>query len=270
MVVGIDMGNGNELALLDRPLLGDGPVVRQVFRILRDAIVSLRLAPGDKLSEQLVARQLGISRQPVREALIRLAETGLVRVLPQRGTLVQPLSVADILDAHFVRDAVEGALVREAALRMDAPTLRRFREVMAAQRRAARTGDGDAFFAEDEAFHRLVAEAAGRLAAWRVVEDVKPRLDRVRFVNMGQAGRRGLVLRQHGAVVQALADRDPDAAAAAMRAHLANVPDSLPDLVRQRPHLFGPDDPGAGSPGRQDEACGFTLGKDGGRGTTYP
>lgn len=235
------------LAALDRPLPGDGPVVRRVARVLRDAIVTMRLAPGDKLSEQLIARQLGTSRQPVREALIRLAETGLVHVLPQRGTLVAPVTVADVLDAHFIREAIECALAREAAVRVDAPGLRRLRECMADQRRAARAGDGNAFFAHDEAFHRQVAEAAGRVAAWRVVEEVKPRLDRIRFFNMGQASRRTLVLRQHAAVVQALANADPAAAAAAMRAHLANVPQSLPDLVRRRPDLFG-EQPGAPLP----------------------
>lgn len=233
------MDGGNALTPLDRTLPAAEPVVRQVTRTLRDAIVSMRLPPGAKLSEQAIARQMGISRQPVREALIRLADTGLVRILPQRGTLVEPLSVAAALDAHFIRDAIECALVREAALCTDAALLRRFRDSMADQRRASREGDGDRFFAQDEAFHRLVAEASGRLAAWRIVEEVKPRLDRIRFINMRAAPRRALVLRQHAAVVRALADGDPDAAATAMRAHLANVPDSLPGLVQQRPDLFG-------------------------------
>ena len=232
------MGETVALVPLERHKLGE-PVVRQVTRVLRDAIVSMRLQPGEKLSEQLIARQLGTSRQPVREALIRLADIGLVRVLPQRGTLVEPLSVDAVLDAHFVRDAIECALAREAAVQADGPALRRLRDSMAAQRRAARNGDGPAFFAADEAFHRLVAETSGRLAAWRVVEEVKPKLDRVRVINMGLAQRRALVLRQHAAVARALADGDPEAAATAMRAHLANVPNSLPSLVLQRPDLFG-------------------------------
>ena len=214
-------------------------VVRQVARALRDAIVSMRLPPGEKLSEQALARQLGTSRQPVREALIRLAEIGLVRVLPQRGTLVEKLSAADVLDAHFIRDAIECALAREAAAHMDPVVLRRLRDSLADQRRAARAGDGDGFFAHDEAFHRLIAEASGRLSAWRVVEEVKPKLDRIRFFNMRRAQRRALVLRQHTAILRALAGADPAAAAAAMRAHLANVPNSLPGLVEQRPDLFG-------------------------------
>ena len=214
------------------------PVVRRVTRTLREAIVTMRLAPGEKLSEQAIAHQLGTSRQPVREAFIRLAEIGLVRVLPQRGTMVVRISQSGVLDAHFVRNAVECALVREAARLAPAASIVQLRANMTMQRQAARARDGRAFFAADEAFHQLLAEAAGRTAAWRVVEEVKPQLDRIRFVNMGEAQRRSLVLRQHAAILLAVRAGDQCAASDAMRAHLANVPNSLPGLRARRPDLF--------------------------------
>jgi DNA-binding GntR family transcriptional regulator len=96
------------------------PIARQVTRALRQAIVTMRLRPGEMLSEQEIATTLGVSRQPVREAFIKLGEAGLLRVLPQRGTLVVKISRAAVEDARFIRDAVECAVAREAAKRATA------------------------------------------------------------------------------------------------------------------------------------------------------
>src|SRR5437868_1302705 len=90
----------------------------QVFHTLRSAIVTMRLKPGEALSEQEIARRLHVSRQPVREAFIKLSEDGLVRVVPQRGTFVMKISAQAVTNARFVREAVECAIAREAAARV--------------------------------------------------------------------------------------------------------------------------------------------------------
>ena len=100
------------------------PIARQITRALRQAIVTMRLRPGEMLSEQDIATRFGVSRQPVREAFIKLGEAGLIQVLPQRGTLVVKISRAAVEDARFIREAVECALVREAAGQPD-PSRRR-------------------------------------------------------------------------------------------------------------------------------------------------
>src|SRR6476661_7669871 len=90
-------------------------IAEQVFRTLRTSIVTMRLTPATALSEQDIADRLKVSRQPVREAFIKLAEIGLVRVLPQRGTFVVKISAKAVTDARFVREAVECAIARRAA-----------------------------------------------------------------------------------------------------------------------------------------------------------
>ena len=110
---------------LDAPPLLDGmtnlrferalPAGIQVYAALRHAIVTLRLRPGQSLSEQGVAHQLRTSRTPVREAFIKLAEAGLFEVLPQRGTFVRKISVRAVKDARFVREAIELAVLRRAS-----------------------------------------------------------------------------------------------------------------------------------------------------------
>ena len=214
------------------------PIARQVTRALRHAIVTMRIRPGEMLSEQDIATRFGVSRQPVREAFIKLSEAGLVRVLPQRGTLVVKISLAAVEDARFIRQAVECAVAREAASRADAGVAASLAESLARQRRAARAQDLEGFFALDEEFHRLLAEGAGRPSAWRIVEDVKPQMDRVRFLDMAQATPRHAVIAQHAVIVDAIKAGDPAAAERAMRYHLSEILRSLPELSARYPDLF--------------------------------
>jgi DNA-binding GntR family transcriptional regulator len=217
--------------------MGPEPIARQVVRALRRAIVTMQIKPGEMLSEQEIATQLGISRQPVREAFIKLREAGLVRILPQRGTLVVKISPVAVGDARFIREAVECAVAREAAQRAPSQILLRLSDNLAQQRRAERTKDAEVFFALDEDFHRLLAEGAGRPSAWNIVEDVKPQMDRVRFLSMPDATPMKVLIEQHRAILNAVKEHDPEAAEAAMRAHLNEILRSLPHLSQQHPEL---------------------------------
>lgn len=214
-----------------------GPRAAQVVRALRQAIVTMRLKPGEMLSEQEIAGRFGVSRSPVREAFIKLAEVGLVRVLPQRGTRVAPISYAAVEDARFVREAVETAIVREAS-RRGAALGGALADNLQRQRRAARARDGEAFFSLDEEFHRLLAEAAGRAAAFKVIEDVKAQMDRVRYLATPGATSMDRLVEQHAAILDAVEAGDPERASAGMGAHLAEILQSLPALALDFPDLF--------------------------------
>ena len=117
-------------------------LARQLTHQLRTAIVTLRIRPGEMVSEQEIATHLGISRAPVREALFTLREAGLIRALPNRGTLVRKISQAGVEDARFARAALERAVVHEAARHADSPTLEALRANLAQQRRAKSAGLG--------------------------------------------------------------------------------------------------------------------------------
>lgn len=214
------------------------PIARQVTRVLRRAIVTMRLRPGEMLSEQEIASRLGVSRQPVREAFIKLGEAGLLRVLPQRGTLVVKISLSAVEDARFIREAVECAVAREAARQAPRVILAALTQNLGRQRRTARTKDLTTFFALDEEFHRLLAEGAGRPLAWTIVEDVKPQMDRVRFLSMKDATPLRVLVDQHAAILEAVRGGDPDDAEAAMRAHLTEILRSLPSIAAHNPDLF--------------------------------
>ena len=119
-----------------------------------------------------------------------------------------------------------------------APALAFLADCIARQRRAAKVKDTDSFFALDEEFHRLLAEAAGRPSAWRIVEDVKPQMDRVRYIDMTDAMPMRLVIDQHAAILAAIRAHDAAAARAAMRDHLSEILKSLPRVAEQHADLF--------------------------------
>lgn len=229
------MTNRPALAKLDT---SREPMARQVTRALRQAIVTMQLAPGEMLSEQDLAQRFGVSRSPVREALIKLSEAGLVRVLPQRGTQVVKISKAAVEDGRFIRDAVESAVVREAALKATPVMIAELNASLTRQRRAQRSASTEQFLLLDEEFHRLLAETAGRPSAWRMIEDIKPQMDRVRFLDMTKALPRHAVLAQHIVIVDAIKVKDPVAAEQAMHQHLSEILRSLPELAAQYPDLF--------------------------------
>jgi DNA-binding GntR family transcriptional regulator len=218
------------------------PIARRISKALRQAIVTMRVRPGEMLSEQEIAQHFSVSRQPVREAFIKLSEAGLVRVLPQRGTLVVKISVAAVEDARFVREAIECALARRAAAAIgaDRSKLDPLEELVAAQEDAAARRDAEPFFQLDEDFHRTLAALAGRPSAWRIVEEVKAQMDRVRFLDMSEAQPMAVVIHQHRSILDAFGDADPDAAEGAMRVHLSQIEKTLPILAGRYPDLFEP------------------------------
>lgn len=214
------------------------PIARRIVRQLRHAIVTMRIRPGEKLSEQETAKRLGVSRQPVREAFIKLAEAGLVLILPQRGTLVVKISVDAVENARFIREAIECAVVREAARRLDRDALAVARAVLAETTNAIASGNAERLFELDEEFHRALAAAAGRPDAWRVVEEQKAQMDRVRYLDMSDAIPMRIVLAQHIEILDAIERGDPDAAERALRGHLSEILVSLPKLAKRWPSLF--------------------------------
>lgn len=217
---------------------GGEPAARRVLSELRTAIVTMALTPGQALSENEIAAQLGVSRQPVREAFIKLSEAGLVRIRPQRGTFVVKISTKQVTDARFVREAVEVAVARKACEVTGAEGIAHLREILLAQRKAARDPEPARFLALDEAFHRALALGVDCDYAWRVVEEVKAQMDRVRYLSLPQATPIKRLVDQHAAIIDAVEARDPTAAERAVRTHLSEILTSLPLLERKFPHLF--------------------------------
>jgi DNA-binding GntR family transcriptional regulator len=209
----------------------------RVYDAVRNAIVQLQLRPGHLLSEAELARQLGVSRQPVREAFIKLAEAGLVEVRPQRGTFVKLISIREVKNARFIREAIELAVVRKAAAAASAAGIAELRRNLAAQE-IALSGRLSDFMQLDDEFHSTIAGMADCEHAWRLIVSLKAQLDRVRFLGFPEATPRPFVVAQHTKIVDALERHDGDAAAAMMYQHLNEIVPSMPHLAEIHPDLF--------------------------------
>jgi DNA-binding GntR family transcriptional regulator len=208
----------------------------QVYRILRERIIQAELLPGERLSESDAAKSLSVSRQPVREAFIKLSEEGLVQVLPQRGTFVTKISVASVMDVRFVREAIEADIVRHVAESHAPETIAELRRQLHEQSKVPHD-DRAAFLKLDELFHRTLAAAAGKVYAWSVIESVKAQMDRVRFLSVDDM-HVGKLIEQHERIVDGIAAGDKAAAEQAIRLHLREILTSLTEIARFRAELF--------------------------------
>jgi DNA-binding GntR family transcriptional regulator len=220
----------------DWNVIQDAPVGPQLYRILRERIIRNDLEPGTRISEADTAADYNVSRQPIREAFIKLSEEGLLEIRPQRGTIVRKISMDAVLDARFVREAVEAEIVRLLAKRAEPALAEELRRQLARQKKVA-AGDSLQFMQLDELFHRTLAEAAGKSYAWSIVEDIKAQMDRVRYLSVQRFPNDALV-RQHMAVANAIAKGDAAASEKAMRQHLRAILTDLPEICRARPEFF--------------------------------
>ena len=238
----MDRASGFELAILEEDGLGSrqATIGHKVYQALKQAIVRARFKPGHLLSEAEIARQLGVSRQPVREAFIKLAEVGLVEIRPQRGTLVLLISRRDVENARFIREAIEVAVVRRAAEEATEKDIAHLRELVREQAASGDHPDHARFLAQDDVFHQSIAQIVDCANAWRVVEDLKVQMDRVRFLSLSNATPAKTIMRQHGEIVDAIASGSPEQAEAAMRRHLSEVLNSLPKIATTHAELFVP------------------------------
>jgi DNA-binding GntR family transcriptional regulator len=195
----------------------------QIHALLRQEIITGRLRPRAVLSEQEFAARFGVSRTPVREAMIKLSEEGLVEIFPQYGSFVAPIELRDVFDSQFVRESLECAAVAKAAERLDDLQARQLEAVIERQRASQRPQDRERFFRADEDMHRLLLKISGHENAWHFVESAKAQMDRVRFLAITIPRKQANILAEHQAVVDAVLARDPPRAVEAMRAHLRGI-----------------------------------------------
>jgi DNA-binding GntR family transcriptional regulator len=210
----------------------------RISEALRERIVTLDLPPGAPLSEKELADGFGVSRTPVREALLRLAEDRLVDIYPQSGTFVARISASAARDAMAIRSALERFAVREAAKRAEADDIAALDRILRDQRAAAAENEIAAFHDADEALHATISIIAGHPNVWRVVKREKTHVDRVRLLSLQFQGRFQIVLEEHGRIVDGIRAGDPDAAEAAMDAHLSRVLPSLDSIRETYPTYF--------------------------------
>jgi DNA-binding GntR family transcriptional regulator len=199
--------------LVSRSLLRDN-----AYRAIRDAIVDGTLAPGERLADGDLVQWLGVSRTPVREALARLEQAGLVQTKPGRYTIVSPLDVRAVSAAQSVTAAMHELAVREAMPRLSAAEFRAMREANARFAEALWRDDVEAALAADDAFHSVAVTVCANAAIRIVLEQFTPvlrRIERLRFSSL--SGRTSVA--QHDQIIALCEAGEVEGAAAATRAN---------------------------------------------------
>nr|WP_305123331.1 GntR family transcriptional regulator [Roseomonas sp. GC11] len=219
-------------------LEGREPIARELYAALRQRIVTGELPPGTAIAEAPLAEQLGVSRTPVREVFRRLADEGLLAVKPQIGSFVAPIQLDAVHDSQFVRETLECRTVRLAADHVTPADAAALAAHLERQRPAVREGRARDFFAADEQFHAELIRMAGRPAIWRVIQDVKTQLDRVRYLSTESQSWLEMIFAEHERIVACVTAGDADGAEAVMRQHLRTVFAAIERLRETRPEFF--------------------------------
>jgi DNA-binding GntR family transcriptional regulator len=193
---------------IDRGLLRD-----DVYRRLRDAIVDGTLTPGEQLRDLELAAWLGVSRTPVREALLRLAHSGLVLAQPGRSTVVSPLDVREVRDARDVVAAMHELAVREAVPVLTEADLATMRDANRRFAAAVQSGDVEQALLADDDLHGVLVTIAGNRALDRVLEQFTPTLRRAERLRFGSLRGRASIT-QHDELIRLCAAGDVERAAA--------------------------------------------------------
>lgn len=227
--------NLGDSTLLDWAIDQTERVGPQLLHLLRRQIISGALRPGTRLSESDVAAKCSVSRQPVREAFIKLAEEGLLEVRPQRGSFVPKISLKAVNDARFIREAIEADIVKQLAKAPDKVLIKELHQQIDAQEKVLT--EPFKFIELDDLFHSTLAEGAERAYAWQVISGLKAQLDRVRHISIRRFSVASLV-NQHRTIVNEIEAGSVRKAKAALRAHLSVATTELPTIAAENPDFF--------------------------------
>lgn len=213
-----------------------------VYQHLLDDIVSLRRKPMELLNEKELAEQFGVSRTPIREAILRLSDDGLVDVFPQSGTFVSRIPRRALYEAILIRKSLENTNVSIAIEKMSEADINNLDNLLKQQSDCRESGDFKSFHEHDTAFHRQINVIAGFPGIWSMIQHVKVHIDRYRLLTLPQEGRLLRVVEEHKAVVDGMRRKDTAAATEAMDFHLGQMLREIDDIAELDPAFFIDDD----------------------------
>lgn len=220
------------------PVGGRPTLAQSQYTKIRDDIISMALPPGAPISETELAKESGVSRTPIREAILRLARENLVEVVPKSGTFVARIPVSALPEALIARSALEGATSRAAAQFASRSQLFELHALLERQRELAAQGDLPNFHLADEAFHEQLATIGRLPGLWTMIQNIKLQVDRFRRLTLPEVGRMSMVVKEHAAVIAGIEAGDTAQASAAMELHLTGLHLHIKNIVDTHPDYF--------------------------------
>lgn len=230
-----DVNGAARLQPLDR---FQGSLGQRVYQSLKEAILTLAFRPGDIIRKPEICDRLGVSRSPVADAVAKLAADGLVDVVPQAGTFVTRLSMTDIREGAFIREAIEVAAAELVAAQITEDQLRELRRNLKLQEALVADGDRQGFMALDGQMHDMMLSFTGFPRLPQVSQTAWLSVHRARQLILPVEGRLQTTLEEHRAILAAFEAHDPAAARLAVQHHLRQLLTYLAPLERAHPELF--------------------------------
>ncbi len=212
--------------------------VDTIFEHLHEEIVSLRLLPGDKISEADVASQFGVSRQPVRDAFSRLANQDLLLIRPQRATEVKRFSAREIEKSRFVRAAIETEVLRRAAKYCGEQGAALLDAAIHTQDQALANHHVDAFTSLDYEFHRTLCVIAKADFAFEVIMEEKAKVDRLCVLGLSKETRMPELIEDHRKIANAVKTGDANTAIDAGMVHLSRLDETIAMISATNANYF--------------------------------
>lgn len=210
----------------------------QIHDALRERIVALEFTPGEFLSRSEIASYYGVSQTPVRDAMMRLEEEGLLIIYPQSKTVVSKIDVAHAQETQFLRLSIELEVTRRLAQAQAGGLIGRARTCLSLQRAALASGDLDEFGRLDREYHSALYEAAGVANLWAIVTARSGHIDRLRKLNLPDPGKSTSILSCHERILAAIETGDVAVAEAVVREHLSGTLAQVPKITEKYPEYF--------------------------------
>lgn len=211
-------------------------ITDQVFYSVYNAILTLEIKPGDKVSEAEISKRLEVSRQPVRDAFYRLSKLSLLNIRPQKATTISYISEQAVLDSIFIRTALEVETLRTCISKVTDADIELLGAVLSAQHQAAKVDKRLEFQNLDDEFHQTICKIAGHPDIWSLIKDQKIHMDRLRYLSLEKGAHKAH--EEHSDIFDFIKTRDIYGAEIALRAHLSGLYTLLETVKASHPEFF--------------------------------
>jgi DNA-binding GntR family transcriptional regulator len=211
---------------------------KTIYYKLREEIINLYLEPGTSISEKELSEKYSVSRTPVREALVRLAQEGLVQIYPQRGTIVSLIDLSAVEDGRFLREHLERAVVKEACREFSQENILALEMNLKLQQMYIENHDDKKLFEADEEFHKIIFEGSNKKRIWNSINDGSTEFQRIRMLRLSANSSWDNIFEQHKEIFDAIRNKNPEKAEEYMKEHLNMVTFDKNTVKESYPNYF--------------------------------
>ncbi|APO46325.1 GntR family transcriptional regulator [Paenibacillus xylanexedens] len=208
------------------------------YNLLKERILHLELKPGTKISEKEIADELQVSRTPVREAFMKLAEEELLDIIPQSGTIVSHINLEHVEEGRFMREKMEKEIVTLACVSFPEEYRFRLETNIAMQEVCIGKNNFYRLFELDEEFHQILFQGTGKLRTWRMLQQLNIPFNRLRLLRLAEDSNLEVIISQHKEIYRLITERKTEQAVQVMEAHLRLVVIEQESIKAKYPHYF--------------------------------